>query len=74
MHYVSFDDAIETEVEGSEDLKVLESLIVEGELHLICGTAAEETIKIKFDSEETIEVVKTIMKEMARRAPKDSLI
>ena len=74
MEYVSFDDAVETVIEGSEPVKILESLIEEGNLHLVCGTITEECIKIKFTSEETIEIVKTVMKEMARRAPKDSLI
>ncbi len=74
MKCVSFDDRVETEIEGSEPIEVLESLIENDELHLVFRTVAEECIKIKFNPEETIEIVKTVMKEMTRRAPKDSLI
>ncbi len=69
MKYVDFSDKIETEIDSSEVVEIIDSEIVDEELALICRTYDEYCIKIKFDKEETIKVGMSFYKQFANSLP-----
>ena len=69
MKYVDFQDLVETEIDDSEIIEILESEIVGDELSLICRTYDESCIKIKFDREETKRLGVTFYMQFAKSLP-----
>ncbi len=69
MKYVEVKEGLETEIDSSEVIEILDSEIVDNKLQITCRTSDESCIRIKLDEKETLGLGKTFFMQAAKSLP-----
>ena len=69
MKYVEVKDNVESEIDSSEVIDILDSEIVDNKLQITCRTSDDSCIRIKLDEEETLGLGKAFFMQAAKSLP-----